>query len=194
LLRGVERGVENDCLTQIELLTFYFLQIYVGFHVNFIFLHEIRFKRSLSLHEIRRSLNAQTRDPNFGKKLIVKAKRMRKFFQKKLQSESEANAKVFSAKRSEANSLRFRNFSQFCEFAMRIWTPAQTFSYYVRYASKNPFYRIIRRTTDLLGESPNYSVQRIILTLFRPLVSMACKQTARKHGPGRHWVQNGQIT
>ena len=54
-------------------------------------------------------------DPNSGKKSIAKAKRMRIFFRKKLRSESEANVKLFSAKRSEANSLRFRSFSQFCE-------------------------------------------------------------------------------
>ena len=35
----------------------------------------------------------------------------------------EANRQTFYAKRSEANSLRIRNFSQFCEFAMGIWIP-----------------------------------------------------------------------
>ena len=45
----------------------------------------------------------------------------------KMRSESEANDWFFSAKRSEANSLRFRNFSQFCEFAMRIWIPGSRF-------------------------------------------------------------------
>merc|ERR1712127_1021597 len=42
-----------------------------------------------------------TRDPNSGKKSIAKAKRKRIFFRKKLRSESEANVKLFSAKRSE---------------------------------------------------------------------------------------------
>jgi hypothetical protein len=48
---------------------------------------------------------------------ILAKNRLRKriFFRKKLQSEGEANVKLFSAKRSEANSLRFRSFSQFCE-------------------------------------------------------------------------------
>ena len=43
---------------------------------------------------------------------IVKKNRLRKrnFFRVKKRSESEANAVRFSAKRSEANSLRFRNF------------------------------------------------------------------------------------
>ena len=63
------------------------------------------------------------RDPNFDRKSIAKAKRKRNFFRKKMRSESEANTKFFSAKRSEANPLRFAIFrnkakksENFCKF------------------------------------------------------------------------------
>jgi hypothetical protein len=71
-----------------------------------------RFLQATNVVSIERP---STRDPNSGKKSIAKAKRKRILFRKKLRSESEANVKLFSAKRSEANSIRFRSFSQFCE-------------------------------------------------------------------------------
>ena len=50
------------------------------------------------------------RASNFGQNPIAKAKRKRIFFRIKKRSEAKANTEFFSAKRSEANSLRFAIF------------------------------------------------------------------------------------
>ena len=56
-----------------------------------------------------RSLSC-SRASNFGQNPIAKAKRKRIFFRIKKRSEAKANTEFFSAKRSEANSLRFAIF------------------------------------------------------------------------------------